>query len=82
MKIRFRCEIPVYKKLSFTDSGLINTVTIFVFQTWTSAVSFLFYPILFGMLKKYHNIWITLLMLKVLSPESKHLEVLMKLYKF
>ena len=21
MKIRFRCEIPVYKKLSFTDSG-------------------------------------------------------------
>ena len=22
MKIRFRCEIPVYKKLSFTDSGL------------------------------------------------------------
>ena len=23
MKIRFRCEIPVYKKLSFTDSGYI-----------------------------------------------------------
>ena len=22
MKIRFRCEIPVYKKLSFTDSGI------------------------------------------------------------
>ena len=24
MKIRFRCEIPVYKKLSFTDSGVIK----------------------------------------------------------
>ena len=22
MKIRFRCEIPIYKKLSFTDSGI------------------------------------------------------------
>ena len=27
MKIRFRCEIPVYKKLSFTDSGNYNTNT-------------------------------------------------------
>ena len=61
---------------------LINTVTIFVFPTWTSAVSFLFCPIHFGMLKKYHSIWITLLMLKVLCPELKHLEVLLKLYKF
>ena len=25
MKIRFRCEIPVYKKLSFTDSGEIKS---------------------------------------------------------
>ena len=26
MKIRFRCEIPVYKKLSFTDSGDIDNI--------------------------------------------------------
>ena len=28
MKIRFRCEIPVYKKLSFTDSGQIYNTAI------------------------------------------------------
>ena len=26
MKIRFRCEIPVYKKLSFTDSGIYKVL--------------------------------------------------------
>ena len=26
MKIRFRCEIPVYKKLSFTDSGIADYI--------------------------------------------------------
>ena len=30
MKIRFRCKIPAYKKLSFTDSGKskINSDTV------------------------------------------------------
>ena len=33
MKIRFRCEIPVYKKLSFTDSGLILKYSTYRYET-------------------------------------------------